>query len=115
MRNSLLAIAVTLMLAAPCTALAGDKGKQRNIEVNDYGFGVSNPVTTSRSDGGGATKRVGSPTTKGTTTTPTTTGIMPGWNTCTSDACPSPLTNSKLLGSGGASGAVAGSKAKLAK
>src|ERR1700675_752168 len=27
----------------------------RAIEVSDYGFGVSMPVTTSRSDGGGAT------------------------------------------------------------
>jgi hypothetical protein len=52
--------------ATPCTALAGDKGKQRNVEVNDYGFGVSMPVTTSRSDGGGSTVgRVVSPTTKG--------------------------------------------------
>jgi type VI secretion system Hcp family effector len=31
---------------------AADKGA---IEVTDYGFGVSMPVTTSRSDGGGAT------------------------------------------------------------
>lgn len=29
--------------------------KKSNIEVTDYGFGVSMPVTTSRSDGGGAT------------------------------------------------------------
>lgn len=33
-------------------AAAKDKGA---IEVADYGFGVSMPVTTSRSDGGGAT------------------------------------------------------------
>jgi hypothetical protein len=65
MRNPVLSIAIALALTAPCTAFAGDKGKQRNIEVNDYGFGVSMPVTTSRSDGGGAT--IGpavSPTTK---------------------------------------------------
>src|SRR5712675_633875 len=34
------------------SAIAKDKGA---IEVTDYGFGVSMPVTTSRSDGGGAT------------------------------------------------------------
>jgi hypothetical protein len=67
MRNPVLSIAIALVLAAPCTAFAGDKGKQRNIEVQDYGFGVSMPVTTSRSDGGGSTvgrKQVSSPTTK---------------------------------------------------
>ena len=29
--------------------------KEKAIEVQDYGFGVNMPVTTSRSDGGGAT------------------------------------------------------------
>jgi len=29
--------------------------KNRAIEISDYGFGVNMPVTTSRSDGGGAT------------------------------------------------------------
>ncbi len=32
-----------------------DKGDAKPIEISDYGFGVSMPVTTSRSDGGGAT------------------------------------------------------------
>src|SRR3989454_11056854 len=31
------------------------KGSAKPIEISDYGFGVSMPVTTSRSDGGGAT------------------------------------------------------------
>ena len=31
------------------------QGGSGRIEVSDYGFGVSMPVTTSRSDGGGAT------------------------------------------------------------
>jgi hypothetical protein len=31
------------------------RGGQGSIEIQDYGFGVSMPVTTSRSDGGGAT------------------------------------------------------------
>ena len=29
--------------------------KNRALEITDYGFGVNMPVTTSRSDGGGAT------------------------------------------------------------
>ena len=65
MRNPILTAAIAFVLAVPCTARGGDKGKQRNIELNDYGFGVSMPVTTSRSDGGGSTVgRVVSPTTK---------------------------------------------------
>jgi type VI secretion system secreted protein Hcp len=32
-----------------------EKGSAKPIEIADYGFGVSMPVTTSRSDGGGAT------------------------------------------------------------
>jgi len=32
-----------------------EKGKSGAIELSDFGFGVSMPVTTSRSDGGGAT------------------------------------------------------------
>jgi len=32
-----------------------EKGKTGAVEVTDFGFGVSMPVTTSRSDGGGAT------------------------------------------------------------
>ena len=55
MRNPILAVTIAFVLAAPCTALAGDKNKNKAIEVQDYGFGVSIPVTTSRSDGGGAT------------------------------------------------------------
>src|SRR5881296_378012 len=31
------------------------KGSAKPIEISDYGFGVSMPVTASRSDGGGAT------------------------------------------------------------
>ncbi len=33
----------------------GTKQQDRSIEISDYGFGVSMPVTSSRSDGGGAT------------------------------------------------------------
>jgi hypothetical protein len=66
MRNAFLAIAIVFALTAPGSAFAGDKNKSKGIEVNDYGFGVSSPVTTSRSDGGGSTVgRVVSPTTKG--------------------------------------------------
>jgi type VI secretion system secreted protein Hcp len=32
-----------------------DKGDSKPIEISDYGFGVTMPVTASRSDGGGAT------------------------------------------------------------
>ena len=31
------------------------KGSAKPIEISDYGFGVTMPVTASRSDGGGAT------------------------------------------------------------
>jgi type VI secretion system (T6SS) effector Hcp len=109
MRHSVLAIAIAFALATPCTALAQSKlnnikGESQDDKHKDE-IHLSNP-----------SRQVASPTTKGSTTTPAgTAGVMPGWNTCTSDACPSPLTNSKLLGSGGASGAVAGSKAKLPK
>jgi len=67
MRNAFLAIAIVFALTAPGSAFAGDKNKSKGIEVQDYGFGTSMPVTTSRSDGGGATvgrKQVSSPTTK---------------------------------------------------
>lgn len=37
------------------TSEVPDKGAAKPIEISDYGFGVSMPVTTSRSDGGGAT------------------------------------------------------------
>ena len=37
------------------TSEVPDKGDAKAIEITDYGFGVSMPVTTSRSDGGGAT------------------------------------------------------------
>jgi hypothetical protein len=56
MRNAFLAIAIVFALTAPGSAFAGDKNKSKGIEIQDYGFGVSNPVTTSR--------RVVSPTTK---------------------------------------------------
>jgi len=37
------------------TSEVPNKGDAKPIEIADYGFGVSMPVTTSRSDGGGAT------------------------------------------------------------
>src|SRR5262245_21123425 len=40
------------ILGESTSAIADGKGA---IEVTDYGFGVSMPVTASRSDGGGAT------------------------------------------------------------
>src|SRR5678809_44254 len=40
------------ILGESTSDIANGKGA---IEVSDYGFGVSMPVTTSRSDGGGAT------------------------------------------------------------
>jgi type VI protein secretion system component Hcp len=55
MRNRILPIAIAFVAAAPCAGFAGDKNKNKGIEVQDYGFGASMPVTTSRSDGGGST------------------------------------------------------------
>jgi hypothetical protein len=51
MRNLILTIAIAFALTAPGSAFAGDKNKSKGIEVQDYGFGISAPVTTSRSDG----------------------------------------------------------------
>jgi hypothetical protein len=125
MRNPILPIAIAFVLAAPCTALAGDKNKSKGIELQDYGFGTSMPVTTSRSDGGGTAKVTSSGTLTHRKAGGTQqeylrsgagpTGLMPGSTTCAGGACPEPVANSKLLGSGGTSGAVAGNKAKLSK
>jgi hypothetical protein len=73
MRDPVLSIASVFALTAPGSAFAGDKNKSKGIEVQDYDFGVSMPVTSSRpsSDGGGSTvgrKQVSSPTTKATIT-----------------------------------------------
>lgn len=38
--------------------LDGVVGGTGAIEITDYGFGVSMPVTTSRSDGGGSTTKL---------------------------------------------------------
>jgi type VI protein secretion system component Hcp len=46
MRNCIFAIAIPMVLAGSCSAFADDK---KHIEIQDYGFGVSMPVTTSRS------------------------------------------------------------------
>jgi hypothetical protein len=100
MRNSVLAVVIAFVLAAPCTALAGDQKK--TIDVQSWSFGGTNPST-----------QTGPPKTKASTTTPAgTTGITPGWNTCTSDACPG-IRSNPLGKSSGASGVVAGTKAKL--
>jgi len=45
MRLPILTIAIPLTLAASCSAFAEEK---KHIEIQDYGFGVSMPVTTSR-------------------------------------------------------------------
>jgi len=63
MRNPILVIAIAFALAAPCTALAGEK---KTIDVQSYSWGVSNA---------GSMSRAGSPTTKSATTIPTTTGL----------------------------------------
>jgi hypothetical protein len=48
---------ITISYEEELTGAQLDKvqGGSGRIEVSDYGFGVSMPVTTSRSDGGGAT------------------------------------------------------------
>jgi type VI protein secretion system component Hcp len=48
MRHLVLAVAIPLVLAGACSAVAEEK---KHFEVQDYGFGVSMPVTTSRSSG----------------------------------------------------------------
>lgn len=45
MRLPILTVAIPLTLAASCSAFAEEK---KHIEIQDYGFGVSQPVTTSR-------------------------------------------------------------------
>lgn len=125
MRNPILAVTIAFVLGLPCIALAGDKNKNKSIEVQDYGFGVSMPVTTSRSDGGGATvkrsagtithRKAGGTQQEYLRNGAGPTGLMPGSTTCTHGACPEPVANSKLLGSGGTSGATMGSKVKPSK
>jgi hypothetical protein len=44
MRNPILAIAIVFVLAAPCTALAGEKKKW--IEITSHQFGVSRGAPT---------------------------------------------------------------------
>jgi hypothetical protein len=61
MRNPILAIAIVFVLAAPFTALAGDK-KEKSIEINSYSWGVSNAGSMSSGTSGGASGRIGSPT-----------------------------------------------------
>ena len=60
MRNPILAVAIAFVLTAPSSTLAEDKNKQRGIEVQDYSFGVSMPVTTSRSGSGGSPRDISS-------------------------------------------------------
>jgi type VI protein secretion system component Hcp len=49
MRHSIFTIVIPVALAASCSAFAEEK---KHIEIQDYGFGVSMPVTTSRSSSG---------------------------------------------------------------
>jgi FlaG/FlaF family flagellin (archaellin) len=60
MRNPVLAIAIAFVLATPCAALAG--GKKDTIEVQSPSHQITQPTSGTR---------VGSPTTKAPTTTPT--------------------------------------------
>ena len=53
MRNPILAIAISFALAAPCTALAGDK-KEKTIDVQSYSFGVGNAGSMSTGAGTGS-------------------------------------------------------------
>ena len=39
MRNPILAIAIAFVVVAPCTALAGGKNKEKNIEVQSFSNG----------------------------------------------------------------------------
>jgi hypothetical protein len=39
MRNPILAIAIAFVVVAPCTALAGGKNKEKNIEVQSFSYG----------------------------------------------------------------------------
>jgi hypothetical protein len=99
----LLAVTIAFVLAAPYAALGKEK---KAIEVNSYSFGQSSTTTSGGSAG---------PARKAPTTTPAgTAGITPGWNTCTSGACPD-IRSNPLGNNLGTSGAIAGSKAKLPK
>jgi hypothetical protein len=60
MRHSILTTAVAFVLAAPCTALAGDK----TIEIQSPSWGGNTPTVGSSTGSTAPTKRVGSPTTK---------------------------------------------------
>jgi len=56
MRNPILATAIAFVLAAPCTAFAGEKNKEKSIEVQGYSWGVNNAGSMSKSTGGGTGK-----------------------------------------------------------
>lgn len=79
MRNLYLAIAIAFVLAAPCTTILGcspSLADEKPKESVTFGFGtVKQDYKPQKPDGSG---RVGSPTTKGkgTTTTPTATGVQ---------------------------------------
>jgi hypothetical protein len=51
MRNRILTVTIALVLAAPCTALAGEK-KEKSIDIQSYSWGATN--TGSGTSGGGA-------------------------------------------------------------
>jgi type VI secretion system (T6SS) effector Hcp len=48
MRNPILAITIAFVLAAPCTALAGEKNKEKYIELQGYNQGVNNAGSTGK-------------------------------------------------------------------
>jgi type VI secretion system secreted protein Hcp len=56
MRNPILPIAIAFALATPCTAFAGEKNKEKNIEVQSYSWGAPNAGSMSKSTGGGTGK-----------------------------------------------------------
>jgi hypothetical protein len=51
MRNHILPIAIAFVVAAPCTAFAGEK---KTIEVNSFSFGATNSGSGISSGGGAA-------------------------------------------------------------
>ena len=51
MRNPILVMAIAFALAAPCTALAGEKNKEKYIESQGYSWGTSNAGSLSKSTG----------------------------------------------------------------
>jgi hypothetical protein len=89
MRNPVLAIAIALVLAAPCTALAGKKNNTSSGSKQQYmEYKFTNVYTTGRQLSG-SNNQIHSPTGG------------------------SPVTSPGLLGSSGGSGAGVGSKTKL--